>query len=582
MKNYIKIFFVALIALGAGLVSGYFIFNKNVPAEITGQAEATIPAEEAGSIYTCSMHPQIRQGEPGLCPLCNMDLIPFDDSPKANNDPAIFNMTEEALQLANVRTTIVGKTGEAQKTITLNGKIQADERTAASQVSHLPGRIEKLYITYTGASVNSGQRLADIYSPSLVTAQQELLEALKLKDFNPSLAEAARQKLSFWKIPESTIAEIESSGQIKETFTILADASGVVTERLVSVGDYVKTGEVLFNLVNLNRLWVIFDAYEEDLTHLRNGDIINFSTPAAPNQEFATRITFIDPVLNPATRTAAIRAEVKNHRGSLKPEMFVRGIVAARTPANTQLTVPKTAVLWTGERSVVWVKVSESEVPSFAYREVQIGEGLGNQYLVESGLHPGDEVVTNGAFVIDAAAQLNNQQSMMNKGVLVKKDQLSAPPDFSAAAPEAFKDHLHQLAESYLLLKNAFVETDAERASQATTSFLKNLDKVDFTLLSGEAHNFWQQQETGMQSHAIMIEKSKDVEAQREQFDFLSQLMISTLQAFGTGGHQYYIQFCPMAIGDKGASWLSNEESIENPYYGDKMLKCGTVRGSVD
>ena len=298
MKNNSKIIIVAVLAMAAGLIAGYFIFNKSQSANTAHQHLVTAPAAQDATTYTCSMHPQIRQDEPGECAICGMDLIPVDEA-GSNGDPAVFSMTEDALKLANVQTSIAGGESTAGKTITLNGKIQADERLAASQVAHVPGRIDRLYITFTGEQIRKGQKLADIYSPELVTAQRELLEALKFQEVNPALVKAARQKLVFWKIPQRTINDIETSGKVQENFTLFADAGGVVTERHVSVGDYAKQGDVLFDLVNMQKLWVLFDAYEDDLPNIRKGDKIIFTTPSSPDKQFETRVTFIDPILNP-------------------------------------------------------------------------------------------------------------------------------------------------------------------------------------------------------------------------------------------------------------------------------------------
>jgi len=183
------------------------------------------------------------------------------------------------------------------------------------------------------------------------------------------LVQAARNKLRFWKIGDATITAIEQKGVIQETFPLYADASGIVTNRRVAVGDHLKEGAPLFDLMNLGKVWVLFDAYEGDLANLSVGNQVEFTAASIPNKTFKTRITFIDPMLDPSTRTAAVRTEVSNRSGQLKPEMFVEGVVqqkASTTTTNTKkasLTVPKSAVLWTGKRSVVYVKIPDSEIP---------------------------------------------------------------------------------------------------------------------------------------------------------------------------------------------------------------------------
>ena len=583
MKNT-KIILIALVAAIIGFGAGYFLSHKDSPVMNSHQEHEHKPSSSPTTEYTCSMHPQIRQKEPGICPICEMDLIPVGDNTSANNDPAILEMTQEAAKLANIQTTIIGETKEqAAKTLTLNGKIQEDERRAASQVAHIPGRIEQLFVTFTGEQVRQGQKLARIYSPELITAQRELLEAKKFQDVSSELVEAARNKLRFWKIADATIQQIEESGQIKETFTLYAENSGIVTNRRIAVGDYVKQGQILFDIINLNRLWVLFDAYEEDLATIRVGNAVTFSTPAIPNKQFTTKITYIDPLINPATRVASIRGEISNSDGQLKPEMFVKGTLEARTQNNpkAQLTVPKTAVMWTGKRSVVYVKMPDIEIPSFQFREVELGEAIGNNYLIMSGLKNGEIVVTNGAFSIDAAAQLNNQRSMMNRQVSIKKEAQIGIPNFRASTPLAFKEQLGALTEKYMILKDAFVNTDNAAAKASAIAFNEALQNIDMSLVKGDAHLYWMDKLDGLEKHSKKITQLQDIEKQRKQFEGISGLMIPVLKAFGVEGMTVYIQHCPMAFNNKGGDWLSTEMQIRNPYFGDRMMKCGSVTGTI-
>ena len=582
MKN-IKIIIIALLAMAVGLGGGYVLFgNKNQTVDHTTHQHNNIPTETSSEEWICSMHPQIRQNEFGLCPICEMDLIPAGSN--ESDDPLVLQMTESAVKLANIQTTVAGSTQSGNssvgKTIRLSGKVQADERLASSQVAHVPGRIEKLYVTFTGEQVSVGQKLADIYSPDLITAQRELLEALKLQSVNPNLVEAARNKLRFWKISNNTITNIEMNGKVQETFPLLAAESGIVTNRRVSVGDYLKQGEPLFDLMNLKKVWVLFDAYEEDLANIKVGSRIEFTAPSFPNKTFKTRVTFIDPLINPKTRTASIRTEVNNSSGRLKPEMFVNGILKSNTSTKgkSTISIPKTAVMWTGKRSVVYVKVPDTEIPSFQYREIEIGERLGDSYLVLSGLENGEEVVTYGSFTIDAAAQLNNQVSMMNKDVNLKKEEADGVPNFQPETPTQFKEQLNALTNEYLQLKDAFVATDATTAQSAAQKFLAQLEKVDMKLVKGDAHVYWMEQLNALQSHGKKITELTDVEEQRKQFGFLSDALIMVIDAFGTEGKALYVQHCPMAFNNQGGDWIAQEEQIQNPYFGDKMMKCGVVK----
>lgn len=571
-----KIFLIVLGALIVGLGAGYLLFG-NKPS--TSDAHDHSAAEE-DQTWTCSMHPQIRQNEPGDCPICGMDLTLLDET--SSNDPFTLEMTQEAVKLANIETTIIGSTGTPEKSFILSGKIKEDERLAASQVAHIPGRIEKLFVTFTGEQVRQGQKLATLYSPELVTAQQELLEALRIQDVNADLVKAARKKLEYWKIPAEQIRAIEESGQIQQAFTVLADASGIVTNRRVVVGDYVTQGEVLFDIVSLNRVWALFDAYEEDLAAIEIGDRIEFTTPAVPNRTFSTRISFIDPVINPSTRVASLRGELRNTGNLLKPEMFVRGKLQAQLSTTAQLLVPKSAILWTGPRSVVYVKVPDTNIPSFQFREVALGERVGESYLVDSGLEPGEEVVTYGNFAIDAAAQLNNQASMMNKKVMLKgADHSRHLPDYTESTPTAFKEQLVELTQRYLALKDDLVVTHSTAASASASRMLNQLSLVDMSLVKGDAHMYWMEQQEALQAHGQQITKMEDVEDQRKQFEFLSKALINTIKVFGIPDDAFYIQHCPMAFDNDGADWISDVEEIKNPYFGDRMLRCGWVQETI-
>jgi Cu(I)/Ag(I) efflux system membrane fusion protein len=398
-----------LILIG-GIFLGWLFFHSPHKNEEKGES-AAITGKEV--IWTCAMHPQIRMHEPGKCPICGMDLIPLNQN-ISPADPTTIHMTKEAAQLANVLTSVVSK-HKPEKEVRLYGKVQADERLLQSQVSYLPGRIEKLSVNYTGESVRKGQTLAVIYSPDLVIAQQELLETAKTKSSQPVLYEAAKDKLRQWKLTENQIAGIESSGIAKSDFEVYANTTGIVTARRVNNGDYISPGTVLFDVADLSHVWVMFDAYESDLQFLVKGNHLTFTIQAMPGASFSANISFIDPVLDPVTRVAKVRVEVSNQEGKLKPEMFATAIISANLDSyNDKLVIPGTAVLWTGKRSVVYVKQTGTDEPVFKMREIEIGPMLGNSYVVMSGLNEGEEIVTQGAFSVDAAAQLEGKPSMMN------------------------------------------------------------------------------------------------------------------------------------------------------------------------
>jgi Cu(I)/Ag(I) efflux system membrane fusion protein len=587
MKNNYKIIIAIVASLTLGFLIAWFSKPSNSQAMVSSDTEdhSTHEHEMSGAEmeYTCSMHPQIRQKEPGICPICEMDLIPVDQN--VSDDPLVLTMTKEAAKLSNIQTSIVGSSNNAgsAKQISMTGKVKTNETSASSLVAHVPGRIEKLYVSYTGEKVKEGQKLADIYSSELISAQQELLEAKSLSNVNPNLLEAAKGKLRNWKLTESIIDGILESERVQETFTFFAESSGTVSNRSVAVGDYVNKGEALFDLIDLDKVWVIFDAYEEDLSSIKVGDRIEFTAPAMGSRKFNTRVSFIDPVINADTRTGSIRTEVGNKSGALKPEMFVNGVhTKIKSGTGSSLLVPKSAILWTGTRSVVYVKEQDMDIPSFRYIEIILGERIGDYYKVESGLEAGAEVVTNGAFTIDAAAQLNNQVSMMNKNVSLKSSKnVNTIPDYTDITPQAFKSQIGILVDQYMDLKEALVSADPVAGKTASKIILNNIDNIDMTLVEGEAHMYWMEKLNGIKAHGKKLNEVEDVEDQRKQFEFLSEQMIETVMAFGIPDKTVYVQYCPMAFDNRGADWLSYEEQIKNPYFGDKMMKCGSVTDTL-
>lgn len=401
-----------LLLLAAGIFAGWLFFHNDQPST---NAATGVKENGGKTIWTCSMHPQIRKDEPGKCPICGMDLIPLNqlDGDSGSVDVMAVHLTPEAAQLANVMTSIVSRQ-KPVKELRLYGKIQADERLLQSQTAHIPGRIERLMVNFTGEQVRRGQTLAEIYSPELITAQQELIQAAEMKESQPVIYEASRERLLQWKLSEEQVNSIEESGKIRNTFPIMATSGGIVTARRVNNGDYVSQGTVLYDIADLSTVWALFDAYESDLPFLNVGDDISFTAQALPGKVYSGKIDFIDPVIDPVTRVAKVRLQVRNTDNKLKPEMFITGILKADLAKyGNNMVIPGSAVLWTGKRSIVYVKLP-GETPAFKMREIEIGPALGNSYIVLDGLEQGEEIVTNGTFNVDAAAQLEGKPSMMN------------------------------------------------------------------------------------------------------------------------------------------------------------------------
>lgn len=399
----------------AGLLIGRFLFAPSQATQADHSHEITQSSAEK-QIWTCSMHPQIKMDKPGKCPICAMDLIPLKKSHQGTSgekvDSNAIQLSEEAMALANIETSKVTKSIPA-KTIRLYGKIAIDERTQQSQTSYVAGRIEKLSIEFTGEPVSKGQTLAIIYSPELYSAQQELIEAKRINQ--PALVEAAREKLRLWNMTPRQIQAIEQSSVPSPTIEIKSNTSGVVVSKQVNRGDYVSQGSVLYEIANLDRVWGVFDAFEADLPFLQKGDKLTFTLSAMPGREYSGVIRFIDPMINPQTRTARVRIDLPNGKQELKPEMNAMATVeASPRQSSSELIIPQTALLWTGKRAIVYVRQPNTSIPTFQLREIELGASLNGAYVVENGLSEGEEIVTNGVYAIDASAQLEGKRSMMN------------------------------------------------------------------------------------------------------------------------------------------------------------------------
>ncbi len=600
MKNILNNkWIVIILVLILGIVIGKFIGGGNSTDEAIGTHIHDETSEE--QIWTCSMHPQIQQNGPGQCPLCGMDLIPLDNSMDSKEAlPDEVSMSASAMKLAEIQTYVV-KRENPEKEIRLLGKVKPDERLVYSQAVHFPGRIEKLFINFTGEKVVKGQKLATIYSPELVTAQKELFEVLKDESTNPALVEAARNKLKQWKFSDQQIDNIEKSGEVQNELNILSDHNGYVMMLMASEGDYVKAGQILLEVTDLSRVWMLFEAYENDLPWVKVGDNLEIELKAIPGKTFKEKITFIDPFINPKTRVANVRVEMSNASGLLKPDMFANGIITSKLPMTGEvILVPKSAVLWTGKRAVVYIKLPNREHNSFIYREVILGEDAGEFYVIKEGLEEGEEIATNGVFKIDAAAQLAGKKSMMNptggkvatghnhgggdnkdemkdmdmsKEVMVDKSKVSAK----------FKQQLGNVVSQYLSLKDKLVNDNSDIQSNVK-SLQQSLKKVDMSLVMEDAHNVWMEALKSMNKELKLLSKAINIDEQRTIFLTISKSLADATQKLGVkmkDSQPLYLEFCPMANNDKGGYWLSIEKEIKNPYFGSKMLKCGEVKGTI-
>jgi Cu(I)/Ag(I) efflux system membrane fusion protein len=584
MNTNKKTIIIALSTLIIGVLIGWLLFSHSSDQAKEEHNHATEIIEE--TTWTCSMHPQIRKNEPGDCPICGMNLIPLENG-SDEIDPMAINMSSTARQLANVQTAIV-ESGNASKSIRLNGKIQADERLMFTQSSHIPGRIEKLTVNFTGDLVKKGQVIAYVYSPELVNAQEELFEAKKIKDSQPALFNAAKEKLKNWKLTNNQIDQVLAAEKAIEQFPILANVSGYVTKKMVNLGDYIKLGQPLYEIADLTKVWVLFDVYETEMSSIKKGDKVSYTVQSLPGKTFEGTISYVDPTINPKTRVAQARLEAANKSQNLKPEMFVSGIIQSNLGGESAaITVPKTAIMWTGKRSVAYVKNTTAQGVSFKMRQVTLGTTLGDSYLIESGLQPGEEIAVNGTFSIDAAAQLAGKPSMMNPegGVAMTGHNHGAEMTMTTASAKSqqvtvskkAKQALAPLLTAYFKMKQALSKDDFENAKKVGVVLNSVLEGINMSLFKGSSHNVWMGYSSALKSNVQHIAHMSSIDELRLKFINISQDIIGIAESFEPMSEPLYIQHCPMANSNKGADWLSQNSDIVNPYFGSAMLTCGEV-----
>jgi membrane fusion protein, copper/silver efflux system len=411
-------------------ICGMSLVERVVPA--TGAEQ---PKPELKPIYTCPMHSQVTREKPGDCPICGMALVKKETAPEQKpagagmenmpGMPGMPGMSEaehlalkkvsldpRAQMLANVATVEAVKKDLSQD-IRANGKVAFDEQSVRKVNARYGGRIEKLSVNYTGQRVGRGQQLLSIYSPELVATQKEYMIAkrtsarLKASDFaeisrgTEGMLDAARARMKQWGLTDGQIDRLDKTGEVNSSIPVYSPVSGTVTELKVRQGDYVTEGGELYTVSDLSRVWVFAEVYESDLSKAGIGSRVEVTTDAYPGERFLGKVSFIDPVVNPRSRTIRLRAALPNPYGKLKPEMFVTARVFGK--ALKALAVPASAVLYTGDKNIVWV---ETVPGTYEMRAVQVGSRTGSDYQIISGITEGERVVTQGAFLIDSEAQL--------------------------------------------------------------------------------------------------------------------------------------------------------------------------------
>ena len=608
-----------LIAVLIGIGIGIALMWGFRPAESEQQGQPAVTSagqmEQSATMWTCSMHPDVRRFKPGRCPWCRMELIPVRVTPQEMmTSLREFATTEAAKALMDIETTTVERKFVTAE-IRMVGKVDYDETRLAYITAWIPGRLDRLFVDYTGVPVRKGDHMVYMYSPELLAAQEELIQAHKavenlrasdsemIRSMSQATVKAAREKLRLWGLTPEQITEIEERGTPSDHMTIYAPIGGTVIHKNGQEQMYVNTGTRIYTVANLSQVWVKLDAYESDLMWLHYGQKVEFASVSYPGETFNGTISFIDPVLNPNTRTVKVRVNAPNADGKLKPEMFVKAVVRAKvaaggmvvgpklagkwicpmhpsiiksdagecdicqmalvriessryvsvdpTKAERPLVIPVSAALVTGTRAIVYVEVPDKDKPRYEGREIVLGPRAGDYYIVRSGLRAGERVVTKGNFKIDSALQIEAKPSMMtpeggggsggHQHGGPQKPATGAGPKAMIQIPAPSREQLRAVLSTAEKVNQAFERKDLGQIRTAFAGLEKSVKAVDMTALEGHPHMLWMEMSMRLGNDAVEGHNAKTLAEARRVFESLKTNASSLRAKFGLdhGGHEH-------------------------------------------
>lgn len=511
---------------------------------------ALVAAATGGALYRCPMHPAVTSPTPGKCTICGMALVSISvlnaQSPGSGASTAIA-LSPSAITTIGVETSIVARQ-PLTRTLRITGRIEDDDTRHRILTARVPGRIEKLHINYIGAEVAAGAPLITLFSPEVLTASRIFIERVRGEAAFPAAERAAaRERLLELGLAESDIAALEKSLTPLSTVVVRAPTAGTVVAKSVYEGQYVQASDRLLELADFSRMWFVFDAYAQDIPWLRVGQTVEITTRAVPGETISAPIEFIDPNFSEASQTARVRAVLPNpHYASVGGEahrlphrVIAEGRVLVESPA--VLAAPRTAILDAGGGPLAYVDVGASH---YEARRLKLGRRGDALVEVLSGLAENDRVVTTGALLLDAQAQLNAT------GAPSAHAHGSAAPDSPPAG--TFSD-LATMADTAIAAAAALAADDYARYQKL------------FPALAAAAQKF---------PALPKLDPGTNLLTARASFEPWSTRATDLLKP-----HRAHLGLkifeCTMSPVLGKGRWLQRGAPIRNPFFGATMLECG-------
>jgi Cu(I)/Ag(I) efflux system membrane fusion protein len=559
MKTLLTILLTAAIAIPAT----WFVLRQNTTPTTATTTERKV------LFYQSAMHPWIKSDKPGRCTICGMELTPVYEGEKGLDESGggnLVTLTQNQIQVLHVQTA-EAKTRPLIRTLRVAGTIDDNAMRHRVLSAYLDGRIDKLHVNYLGAEVAEGQPLAEFYSPMLLQAEREY------RQLKGELRENTALRLRQMGLTPTQIAALDDKPADSLTSQLLAPVGGTVVSQSVYEGQYVSTGERLFEIADFSTMWFMFRAYEQDLAWLTPGLVVSVTTPALPGKTFTGKITFIDPNFDEATRSTSIRVELPNPLVNGKRELlhrlFADGMVELEAPA--VLTVPRAAVIQTGPEAVAYL---DQNGGAYAHTVLKIGRRGDTLVEILAGLKEGDPVVTNGNLLIDGQAE-------MNRAFMTPAEPEADKPAAEVPSPAAFNEAQKQAIAAFLKVADAMAAAlgvdDLAAFNQASAPAMDTTGAM-VKLLKAQVPNL-DALDAARHFHGF-----DDLKAARVAFHKFSVAATAALEPLRKAGQtpDFRIYECGMVdeaipgLPRKGRWIQLGGRDLHNPFFGKEMQECGS------